>query len=170
MPKRFLQEKLENILVSEFALLAQKWWNGLKLPCRKRRLLSLCNPSFRDPTFDAWHVTHDTGHRTHDLWHLICFDFWFDFICATILTRRDIQCVMYVRIFKASALWADAFYKSKCPSVRLCVCSLLRYRLTVFLPQFPEVGCPIFLEIRNPWGKVIERSGLRYECLCLKIG
>ena len=25
-------------------------------------------------------------------------------------------------IFKASALWADAFYKSKCPSVCLSVC------------------------------------------------
>ena len=37
--------------------------------------------------------------------------------------------------------------------------SLLRYRLMVFLPPFPEVGCPIFLEIRNPWGKVMERSG-----------
>ena len=204
-------------------------------------------------------------------------------------------------IFKASALWADAFYKSKCPPVRLsvclCVCSLLRYRLTVFLPPtsrsrmsyifkdseslgknngkkwsqiwtfffenclklprkksfflhffrsssvfglfqrsfaptsrswisnilrdseslgkingkkwsriwtflfenclksprkkkknftflvffvfwsfltvfltpLPEVGCPIFLEIRHPWGKVMERSGLRYEHFCLKI-
>ena len=60
-----------------------------------------------------------------------------------------------------------------CPSVRLsvclCVCSLLRYRLTVFLPPLPEAGCPIFLEIRNPWGKVMERSGLRYEHVCLKI-
>ena len=55
------------------------------------------------------------------------------------------------------------------PSVRLSVCSLLRYRLTVFLPPLPEVGCPIFLEIRNPWGKVMERSGLRYEYFCLKI-
>ena len=40
--------------------------------------------------------------------------------------------------FNASALWADAFYKSKCPYVCLfvcrSVCSLLRYRLTVFLP------------------------------------
>ena len=27
-----------------------------------------------------------------------------------------------VKIFKASALWADAFYKSKCPYVRLSVC------------------------------------------------
>ena len=47
-----------------------------------------------------------------------------------------------------------------------------RYFLTVFLPPFPEVGCPIFLVIRNPWGNVIERSGLRYEIFlfenCLK--
>ena len=65
------------------------------------------------------------------------------------------------KIFKASALWADAFYKSKCPSVCpsvcpcvcLSVCSLLRYRLTVFLPPLPKVGCQIFLEIRNPWRK-----------------
>ena len=37
------------------------------------------------------------------------------------------------QLFKASALWADAFYKSICPSVcpSVCVsvCSLLRYRL-----------------------------------------
>ena len=45
---------------------------------------------------------------------------------------------------------------SVCLSVCLCVCSLLRYRLKVFLPPLPEVGCPIFLEIRNPWGKVME--------------
>ena len=55
------------------------------------------------------------------------------------------------------------------PSVRLCVCSLLSYRLMVFLPPLPEVGCPILLEIRNPWGKEMERSGLRYEHFCLKI-
>ena len=41
--------------------------------------------------------------------------------------------------------------------------------LMVFLPPLPEVGCPIFLEIGNPWGKVLERSGLRYEHFCLKI-
>ena len=113
--------------------------------------------------------------------------------------------------FKASTLWSDAFYKSKCPSVCPSVClpvclftfevpfnglfaptsrsrmsnifrdseslgksngkkwsqvwtflfknwqksprkksffsslfSLLRYRLTVFLPPLSEVGCPIF--------------------------
>ena len=47
--------------------------------------------------------------------------------------------------------------------------SLLRYRLKVFLPPLPEVGCPIFLEIRNPWGKVMERSGLTFEHFCLKV-
>ena len=69
------------------------------------------------------------------------------------------------------ALWADAFYKSVCPSVCvsaclcicLCVCSILRYRLNVFLPPFPEVGCPNFLEIQNSWGKVMERSGLTFK-------
>ena len=58
---------------------------------------------------------------------------------------------------------------SVCLSVRVCVCSLLRYHLTVFLPPLPKVRCPIFLEIRNPWGKVMERSGLGYEHFCLKI-
>ena len=48
-------------------------------------------------------------------------------------------------------------------SVCLSVCSLLRYRLNVFLPPLPEVGCPVFLEIRNPWGKVMERSGPTFE-------
>ena len=41
--------------------------------------------------------------------------------------------------------------------------SLLRYRLTVFFPPLPEVQCPIVLEIRNPWGKVMERSGLTLQ-------
>ena len=80
---------------------------------------------------------------------------------------------MHLIIFKASAVWADAFYKSKCPSVCpsvcLCVCSLLRYRLMVFLPPLPGVGCPIFLEIRNSWGKVMERSGLTFEHFCLEV-
>ena len=76
-------------------------------------------------------------------------------------------CSIKNSVFKASALWADAFYKLKCPSVCVCVCpsicSLLRYRLTVFLHPLPVVGCPICLEIWNPWGKVMERSGLTFE-------
>ena len=56
-----------------------------------------------------------------------------------------------------------------CPSVCPFVCSLLRYRLNFFLPPLAEIGCPIFLEILNPWGKVMERSGLRCEYFCFKI-
>ena len=58
---------------------------------------------------------------------------------------------------------------SVCLSVRLSVCSLLRYHLMVFLPPLPEVGCQIFLEIRNPWGKVMERSSLTFEHFSLKV-
>ena len=35
--------------------------------------------------------------------------------------------------------------------------------LTLFLPPLPEVQCANFLEFWNPWGKVIERSGLRLK-------
>ena len=37
------------------------------------------------------------------------------------------------------------------------------------LPPLPKVGCPIFLEIRNPWEKVMERSGLTFEHFCFKV-
>ena len=47
--------------------------------------------------------------------------------------------------------------------------SLLKYRLTVFLPQLPKVRCIIFLEIWNPWGKVMERSGLTFEHFYLEV-
>ena len=46
--------------------------------------------------------------------------------------------IMY-SIFNASALW---------------------YRLNIFLHPLPEFGSPICLEIRNPWGKIMEKSGL----------
>ena len=55
---------------------------------------------------------------------------------------------------------------SVCP----CVCELLGYHLNVFLPPLPEVGCPKLLEIRNPWGRVVERRGLRFKHFFLKSG
>jgi hypothetical protein len=71
------------------------------------------------------------------------------------------------------ALWANAFYKLKCPSVcpsvRLSVWSLLRFCLNVFLPPLPKVRCPILLEIRNPWGKVMERSGIIFGHFSLEV-
>ena len=41
--------------------------------------------------------------------------------------------------------------------------------IRIFLPPLPKVGCPIFLEIRNPWGKVMERRGLTFEHFCLEV-
>ena len=43
------------------------------------------------------------------------------------------------------------------------ICSLLRYCLNIFLPPLCKVRCTTFLEIRNPWGKVLEIRGLRFE-------
>ena len=40
------------------------------------------------------------------------------------------------------------------------------YILRPILPPLPKVGCPKFLKIQNPWGKVLERSGLRIELFC----
>ena len=45
-------------------------------------------------------------------------------------------------VFKASALWADAFYKSKCPSVCLwCVCGV-SVRLFTFEVPFKRLFAP----------------------------
>ena len=63
-------------------------------------------------------------------------------------------------------IWTFLFeYCQKLPRKKkvFFIFSLLRYRLTVFLPPLPAVGCPIFLEIRNPWEKVLERRGLTFE-------
>ena len=74
------------------------------------------------------------------------------------------QCVTWKRTF-----WKHRPMLSISQNVCLSVCSLLRYRLNVFLPPLPKVRCPIFLEIQNPWGKVMERSGLIFEHFCLKV-
>ena len=36
-------------------------------------------------------------------------------------------------------------------------------RLNIFLPPLSKVQCPNFLDFQNPWRKVMERSGLRFE-------
>ena len=52
-------------------------------------------------------------------------------------------------------------------SLCLCVCPLFMYQ--ILRPPLPEFGCPKFLEIRNPWGKVLERNGLRSEYFCREV-
>ena len=57
-----------------------------------------------------------------------------------------------------------------CMCVCVFVCVFVRHTfllcLTAFLPPLLKVQCPNFLDIWNPWGKVMERSGLRFENFC----
>ena len=77
-------------------------------------------------------------------------------------------------LFKASALWADAFYKLKCPSACLsfrpsvCVFTFEVPFKRLFAPTSQSPVSNIFRD-RNPRGKVIERSGLRLEDFCLEV-
>ena len=52
---------------------------------------------------------------------------------------------------------------SVCVCVRPSVCSLFEVLFKRLLPNFPEVQCQNFLDFWNPWGKVMKRSGLRFE-------
>ena len=44
--------------------------------------------------------------------------------------------------------------------------SLLQIFSIVFLPPLPDVQCPNFLDFWNPLGKIMERSGLRFDNFC----
>ena len=72
-------------------------------------------------------------------------------------------------IFKESAL--GRFFHRVAMSVCLSVCLSLFmwYILRPILPPLPKVGYPKILEIWNPWGKVMERSGLRIEHFCWEV-
>ena len=51
----------------------------------------------------------------------------------------------------------------------LCVClsvTLCLLHLMVFLPPHPKIQCSNCLDIRNPLGKVMERSYIRFELFC----
>ena len=70
------------------------------------------------------------------------------------------------------AVWADAFYKSKCLWVCLFVCLSVRrtfsLRLTVFLPPLPEVQCPKCLDFQKSLGKNNGRKWSQIWKLLLK--
>ena len=86
------------------------------------------------------------------------------------LSSSFFNCIKTARFSSKFALKSILFSKLPCSSATMLSRFLqLWYRLTVFLPPLPEVGCPIFLEILNPWGKVMERSGLTFEHFCLKM-
>ena len=66
---------------------------------------------------------------------------------------------MFSLLFIESAHWADSIIESRCPSV--CLMSDVPFHVLDFKAYFAR--CPKILEIWNPWGKVLERSGLRIE-------
>ena len=64
-----------------------------------------------------------------------CHCFFFSFILCSlrfwVWSQLEFLSFATGWVFKASALWADAFYKSKCPSVRLSVCLSVHFWGTV---------------------------------------
>ena len=56
------------------------------------------------------------------------------------LKQQACLCNINVAVFKALALWADAFFKSKCPSVCPCVCPCVR--LFTFEVPFKPLFAP----------------------------
>ena len=56
---------------------------------------------------------------------------------------------------------------SICLFVGLSICLSVRHtfslQLTFFMSPLPEVQCPNCFDIQNPWGKVMIRSGFRFE-------
>ena len=53
---------------------------------------------------------------------------------------------------------------NKCRYKNICM-----YRLNVFLHPLPKVPSANCLDIRNPWRKVMEKSGLMFEIFCLEM-
>ena len=55
-------------------------------------------------------------------------------------------------------------------NARVSVCLSVRHTfihsLNVLVPPLSEVQYPKQLDFRNPWGKVMERSGLKFENFC----
>ena len=66
-----------------------------------------------------------------------------------------------------------SFHRSSSQIVCVCVClfdvpfHVLDFE--AYLPPLPKVRCPKFLEIRNPWGKVLGRSGLIIVHFCYDV-
>ena len=67
---------------------------------------------------------------------------------------NDFMCTKGVKFPRPKYFFTDFFF----------ICSL---RFNGFLHILPEVQCPNVLDFQNPWEKVMERSGLRFEKLLL---
>ena len=77
-------------------------------------------------------------------------------------------------LFKASALWANAFYKSKCPSACVSICPsvcLLTFEVPfngLLAPTYQSWMSNIFRDSES-LGKSNGRNGLTFEHFCLEV-
>ena len=115
-----------------------------------------CNPwhVMWQMEFDTWHATLDT----------------LGWCTLSKNSRSPAVTVFWVIIFKASAFWAYAFYKSKCPYVCLSVCSILNIFVSKWFKiakqkkvvSLAEFALQNMVETRLPDG--LETSGRRVYC------
>ena len=184
---RFVQKNLHNLNLRFWIQVVKRFWNsrywwsrdfGLDPTSLSHALLPWPALHFvfqramncMVQSYTAWfrHTLHSTA-LTWTVFFMSCTELHYTTLYNTTLYYTTPKSAKIVQI-EFSKHWPSGpmlsisrnVRPSVCLSVCLCVCSLLRYRLTVFLPPLPKVRCPIFLEIQNPWGKVMERSGLRY--------
>ena len=146
-------------------------------------------------TYDMWHVTYDTWHMIKKKVFKKCQKSFkkcnkkkaksthkcrkvpkrWDFIVLVLLSahgeRVGVSCMQEFHWIGPLGRFNLVVAMSVCLSVCVCVC-LSPFHVVdfeaYFAPTFPS-WMSKFLEIRNPWGKVLERSGLRTEHFCWKM-
>ena len=122
------------------------------------------------------------GHGDAFKQNRLCKKYWLLKIQKLFWAAKNIYCLhaTFVSLNKVLSFLTGQFffhqlvYKGFCQFLFvfvLCVClsvPLCSLRLTVILPPLPEVQCLNFLDILNPWGKVMRRSGLIFEIYAQK--
>ena len=97
----------------------------------------------------------------------ICYKIKFLSSCFSWGRGKGRGVVVWIPQFSSN--WPTGPIRSSSRDVRLFDVPFHVLDLRPILLPFPEVECPKFLEIRNPWGKVLERSGLRIEHFCWEV-
>ena len=83
-----------------------------------------------------------------------CYLYFFLFNAFVVLLEREIWHIW-------QPMWCSQGSVLRFSRCFFYICSL---RLNIFLPPLLEVQCQIFLDFRNPWGKVMKRSAFLFCC------
>ena len=135
------------------------------LICHSSIFLVLTIWVFQLSQFEFCEFCHNLSFVT--IWYCWLVEIWFFFQKKISSNLFSVKNFWLKRIFvKKNKLWTKFLVSL---NVRVSVCSLLRYCLNVFFPPLPKVGCPKNVKIRNPWGNVVGRTGLRFEHFCSKM-